>query len=138
MHFQKVFTTIPVLLGLAAADCWSDSGVRADNTHVGLSNIDAIAAEMQGYFVDEQTKIGCIDDYASGNHFYITVKKSNGQGSIDASVISNGLKKEMGGCTRGGHSWDGDWEYNVDTLAGTCVDPNYINQHKGSIPNLPN
>jgi hypothetical protein len=66
---------------------------------------------MSGKFRDGQKKIACISDYGAGNHYYITVTKANGDGTADAKYLDWGIQREMGGCERGGHSWDGDWEF---------------------------
>jgi hypothetical protein len=53
----------------------------------------------------------CIDDYNADGQHYITVTKKGAEEQAEADYLFRSLQKEMDNCRRGGHSKDGDWEF---------------------------
>jgi hypothetical protein len=104
---QLISLLPPVFSPLVTANCWKDDGPKA-NKENSLKNIYAHAVLMSSKFRDGQTKIPCIDDYSSGNHYYLTMKRGKGDLEAPAEYLHWGLNREMEGCLRGGHTWDGE------------------------------
>ncbi|KAF1998693.1 hypothetical protein P154DRAFT_536232 [Amniculicola lignicola CBS 123094] len=135
-YTESLLSLLPSLfLPLVAADCWSEKGPQADHSR-GLDLLYSATVTMSGQFRSGQTKIGCIDDYALGNHYYLTVKKKNGGAQAAAEYLYRGLQQQISACREGGHLWDYDWEFNVDTLVGVCIDPDWLNSHPETVPSL--
>lgn len=110
-YTQTILSLLPSLVfPLVAADCWSDKGPQADQAR-GLHLLYPATVLMSGQFRSGQTKFACIDDWDHSVHYYLTVKTSGGDEQVTADFIHRGLHREMAGCRRGGHSWDGHFEF---------------------------
>lgn len=112
MRYTQTFLSLlpSLLFPLVTAECWSESGPQADQSH-GLQILYQVTTLMSGQFREGQTKFACIDDYGSSTHYYLTVKNLRGEEQLTADYIFTNLRKEMAGCRRGGHSVDGNYEF---------------------------
>jgi hypothetical protein len=95
---------------LVAADCWKTSGAHADKVS-GLQKLNDVKDGLSGNYQNGQVKVACIYDASYRTHYHLTIKRGNGSGYISPNTVHDGLYREMDGCERGGHRWDGEWEY---------------------------
>jgi hypothetical protein len=110
-YTSTLITFLPSLLSpVVTAKCWKDAGPQANQQH-GLDHLRPVTVLMSGQFRKDQVKFACIDDYASQTHYYLTVTNYVGDEKVDAGYLESGLRNEMKGCRRGGHTSDGKYEF---------------------------
>jgi hypothetical protein len=110
MLFRKALLCLPWMMSLTAADCWKN-GAEA-NQEIGKSSVKDLSVSFQGYFADSQMRYSCWSDYASGNSYIYTIKRTVGYGgaTLDIVDINDWLYREASACRYGGKSTHGGWE----------------------------
>lgn len=113
MLFRKALLSLPWMMSLASAECWSH-GAEA-NQELGKENVKNVATIFQGYFADQQMRYACWSDFDSGNSYIYTIQRMPGNGGawLDIVVINDWLYKEASACRYGGHTMYDDESWDV-------------------------
>lgn len=116
MHMAKRLTTaLLACFPLASARCYG-GGAQAPGLirTTAVSALQGACSQLTGSYLENEARNRCIEiseGSSSGKYDLVVHRIGKNGGTMKIDDCEDGLTKEILGCSRGGHSRKGDWEY---------------------------